>query len=218
MAYAPIWSSLSNAPPPPSSSEGATLCEIQSLLVPLQTSYDSRRDSNGGNIASQARLATVDVLKDLPAITSSQPNGNLLEGQHGANTAPGRSVRPSGSRRSLPRSTSMSAGGCAKSAFLSPNLVFTSDDSNRAMLPFVKRAFSRWYQEGWLSALQDLIDNDSPGNKCTNSSYLQKIAAATAKVLLSLHSVTSSLHGSLHSSLKVMKKNFYLHKILFSFR
>ena len=212
MAYAPIWSSLSNAPPPPSSSEGATLCEIQSLLVPLQTSYDTKRDNDGGNIASQARLATVDVLKDLPAITSSQPNGNVLEGQHGANAAPGRSVRPSGSRRSLPRSTSMSAGGSAKSAFLSPDLVFSSDDSNRAMLPFVKRAFSRWYQEGWMSALQDLIDNDSSANKCKNSSFMQKIATATAKVLLSLYSVTSSLHGSLHLSLKVINKNFYFYK------
>ena len=212
MAYAPIWSSLSNAPPPPSSSEGATLCEIQSLLVPLQTSYDTKRDNDGGNIASQARLATVDVLKDLPAITSSQPNGNVLEGQHGANAAPGRSVRPSGSRRSLPRSTSMSAGGSAKSAFLSPDLVFSSDDSNRAMLPFVKRAFSRWYQEGWMSALQDLIDNDSSANKCKNSSFMQKIATATAKVLLSLYSVTSSLHGSLHLSLKVINKIFYFYK------
>ena len=212
MAYAPIWSSLSNAPPPPSSSEGATLCEIQSLLVPLQTSYDTKRDNDGGNIASQARLATVDVLKDLPAIISSQPNGNVLEGQHGANAAPGRSVRPSGSRRSLPRSTSMSAGGSAKSAFLSPDLVFSSDDSNRAMLPFVKRAFSRWYQEGWMSALQDLIDNDSSANKCKNSSFMQKIATATAKVLLSLYSVTSSLHGSLHLSLKVINKNFHFHK------
>ena len=217
MAYAPIWSSLSNAPPPPSSSEGATLCEIQSLLVPLQTSYDTKRDSHGGNIASQARLATVDVLKDLPAISSSQPNGNLLEGQHGGNTAPGRTGRPSGSRRSLPRSTSMSAGGSAKSAFLSPDLVFTSDDSNRAMLPFVKRAFSRWYQEGWLSALQDLIDNDSPANKCKNSSYVQKIAAATAKVLVSLYSVTSSLHGSLHSSLKVINMSFSCLSSLFSY-
>ena len=63
-----------------------------------------------------------------------------------------------------------------------------------------------------MSALQDLIDNDSHGNKCTNSSYLQKIAAATAKVLLSLYSVTSSLHGSLHLSLKVINKNFYFYK------
>ena len=55
MDFAQLWSSLSNAPPPPSSSEGATLCEIQSLLVSLQTTFDGRRDNDGGNIASQAK-------------------------------------------------------------------------------------------------------------------------------------------------------------------
>ena len=211
MAYAPIWSSLSNAPPPPSSSEGATLCELQSLLVTLQTSYDGKNE-HGGNIASQARLATADVLKDLPSVTYSQPNtASLLEGQHGSNAVPSRSVRPSGSRRSLPRSTSMSAGGCAKSAFLSPNLAFSYGDTNKTIIPFVKRAFSRWYQEGWLSALQDLIDNNSSVDKNNDSSYLQKIAAATAKVLLTLYSATSSLHGSLHPRLRVIDMYSKLH-------
>ena len=205
MSFAPLWSSLSNAPPPPSSSEGATLCEIQSLLVPLQTTYNTKRDNDGLNIASQARLATADVLKDLPAVTFSNQNANTtLEGQHGAYTAPGRSTRPSGSRRSLPRSTSMSAGGCAKSAFLSPNVAFASIDSNNAILPFMKRAFSRWYQEGWLSAMQALVDNNCTEDKYQGLSYFQKIAATTAKLLLSLHSVTSSLHGSLHPSLRVI--------------
>ena len=205
MDFAQLWSSLSNAPPPPSSSEGATLCEIQSLLVSLQTTFDGRRDNDGGNIASQARLATADVLKDLPDVTNLQQNsGTALERQSGGNRVPGRSVRPSGSRRSLPRSTSMSAGGCAKSAFLSPNLAYPSSDSNKAMLPFVKKAFSRWYQEGWLSAMQDLIDSNSSAEKRNDSTYLQKIAAATAKLLLALHSVTSSVHGSLHPRLKVM--------------
>ena len=131
-----------------------------------------------------------------------------LERQPGGNRAPGRSVRPSGSRRSLPRSTSMSAGGCAKSAFLSPNVAYPSSDANKAMLPFVKKAFSRWYQEGWLSAMQDLIDSNSSAQKRNDSTYLQKIAAATAKLLLALHSVTSSVHGSLHPRLKVM--NIYV--------
>ena len=206
MAFAPLWSSLSNAPPPPSSSEGATLCEIQSLLVSLQTCYNSKTDNDGTNIASQARLATADVLKDLPVVTFSQQNiGTAVEGQHGAYTAPGRSIRPSGSRRSLPRSTSMLAGGCAKSAFLSPNLAFPSIDSNNAILPFMKRAFSIWYQEGWLSAMQALVDNSCSEDKYKGGSYSQKIVATTAKLFLSLHSVTSSLHGSLHPSLRVRK-------------
>ena len=200
MAFSPVWSSLANSPPPPSSSEGATLCEIQAILVPL--GLNSGND--GTQLSTQARLATADILNTLPTIPLlQQKTANTLDGQHGTFSASGRTAYPSGSRRALPRSTSMSAGGSAKSAFLSPSVAFTSSDSSGALLPIIKRAFSRWYQEGWLSALQDLVDNGAPENKKKRVSSTQKILAMAANILLSLHSVTSSLHGSLHPRLRV---------------
>lgn len=205
MAFSPVWSSLANAPPPPSKSEGATLCEIQAILVPL--GLNSGND--GTQLSTQARLATADILNTLPTITSlQQKTANTLDGQHGSTS--GRTAYPSGSRRSLPRSTSMSAGGSAKSAFLSPSVAFASIDSNDAFFPIIKRAFSRWYQEGWLSALQDLVDNGTSENKEKRVSSSQKVLAMAANILLSLHSVTSSLHGSLHPSLRVILLMAYL--------
>ena len=207
MAFSPVWSSLANAPPPPSSSEGPTLCEIQALLVPL--GLNSGND--GTQLSTQARLATADILNTLPNITLlQQKTANTLDGQHGTFSASGRPTYPSGSRRSLHRSTSMSAGGSAKSAFLSPSVAFASIDSNDAFFPIIKRAFSRWYQEGWLSALQDLVDNGTTENKQKSVSASQKVLATAANILLSLHSVTSSLHGSLHPSLRVILLMAYL--------
>ena len=49
MATTSVWASLANAPPPPSSSEGPTLCEIQALLVTLQANLDVTK----GNGATQ---------------------------------------------------------------------------------------------------------------------------------------------------------------------
>ena len=159
MALPPVWSSLANAPPPPSSSEGATLCEIQAILVPL-----GLNNSNPGTqISTQARLATADTLNTLPTITSlPQKTSNTLDGQHGAFSASGRSGYPSGSRRSLPRSTSMSAGGSAKSAFLSPSVAFASSDSSGDLLPIIKRAFSRFTRNGWTFAEFDFLKKGTP--------------------------------------------------------
>ena len=205
MAFAPVWSSLANAPPPPSSSEGATLCEIQAILVSLQASHDSTTGNGATQLSTQARLATVDVLKSLPNVTLIQEKtaGNI-DNQHGTFSASGRSSYPSGSRRSLPRSTSMSQKMCAKSAFLSPTVPFATNESNGSSVSIFKRAFSKWYQEGWLSALQDLVDNGSSDQKNNSISSWQKILSTAANILVSLYSVTSSLHGSLHPSLKVI--------------
>ena len=202
MAFSPVWSSLANAPPPPSLSEGATLCEIQALLVSCQASLSSQVADNAAQNLAQARIATAEVLKVLPNITLvQQKTANLLDGQH-ASFGPGRPAIPSG-KRSLPRSTSMMAGGSAKSAFLSPAGVAGAGDSDISPLPVVKRAFSRWYQEGWLSALQDLAENSGSNAKHTSEPYWRKMVATAANILLSLYSVTSSLHGSLHPSLRI---------------
>jgi hypothetical protein len=112
----------------------------------------------------------------------------------------------------------MSAGGSAKSAFLSPSVAFASIDSNDAFFPIIKRAFSRWYQEGWLSALQDLVDNGTSENKEKRVSSSQKVLAMAANILLSLHSVTSSLHGSLHPSLRVILLMAYLKHITYMYQ
>ena len=210
MDFAPVWSSLANAPPPPSSSEGATLCEIQAILVPLQATHGPPTGNNASQISTQARLATADVLKLLPNVTLlQQKTANILDGQHGPFVGPGRSAYPSGSRRSLPRSTSMMAGGSAKSAFLSPTVASSTgaSESDSGPVPIVKRAFSRWYQEGWLSALQDLVDSSTSEQKSNSVPSWQKMIATAANILLSLYSVTSSLHGSLHPSLRVIMIN-----------
>ena len=203
MATTSVWASLANAPPPPSSSEGPTLCEIQALLVTLQANLDVTKGNGATQLSTQARLATADVLKSLPDVTLPQQRAtNTPEGQQGIYSTPGRSAYPSGSRRSLPRSTSMSAAGKAKNAFLSPTVEFPISESSTASLPILKRAFSKWYQEGWLSALQDVVDSNSADHK-SSVSYSQKFLATAANILLSLHSFTRGLHGSLYPSLNI---------------
>ena len=216
MEFAPIWSSLANAPPPPSQSEGATLCEMQALLVSLHATLQSHGagDSETYHNIAQARLTTAEVLKHLPNVSLINQNKmvNTLDGsQHIYQQRPGRSAISA--KRSFPRSTSMCAAtGSAKSAFLSPTIMapegkdysdHSADERRLPSIPVLKRIFSRWYQEGWLSAINDMATDYAANTRSTNTTVWQKVLASTASVLMSFYSLTSRIPRPFHSSLKV---------------